>query len=159
MTKKKKAKKTAKAAPKPRARKKVERPQDRFDPAAYAKTEAAVLGMGRSGVAVANLLASKGFKVLVSDHRPHKEVRPAAEKLKDKVKWEAGGHSDRLLRCAFAVKSPGMQPGAPVLEKLRAAGIPIFSELEVALAFCRPGEIVAITGTNGKTTTTLLTAE
>ncbi len=118
-----------------------------------------MLGLGRSGVAVANLLASKGFKVLASDQRPHKEIRPIAAKLKPKVKWEAGGHSDRVLRCAFAVKSPGMPPGAPVLERLRAAGIPIFSELEVSLAFCKPGEIVAITGTNGKTTTTLLTAE
>ena len=50
-----------------------------------------------------------------------------------------------------------MNPGAPILESLRAAGIPVFSELEVALAFAKPAELVAVTGTNGKTTTTMLT--
>ena len=132
-------------------------PQDRFDPAAFARKEAAVLGLGRSGVAVANLLAARGFRVLASDTRPRKEMRPIARKLKARVRWEAGGHSGRVLRCGFAVKSPGMAPGAPVLEKLRAAGVPIFSELEVALALAKPAELVAITGTNGKTTTTMLT--
>ncbi|MBI4424223.1 MAG: UDP-N-acetylmuramoyl-L-alanine--D-glutamate ligase [Elusimicrobia bacterium] len=144
-----------KKAPK-RAAKKAARPLDRFDPAAYARSEGAVLGLGRSGVAVARLLASKGFRVLASDTRPHKDVRPVAAKLGPRVKWEAAGHSDRLLRCAFAVKSPGLAPSAPILGKLREAGVPVFSELEVSLAFCRPAELVAVTGTNGKTTTTML---
>src|SRR6185369_1650182 len=82
----------------------------------------------------------------------------SAAKLLPKVQWEAGGHSDRVAKCAFAVKSPGIPSRAPVLAKLRGANVPVFSELELSLAFCKSEHVVAITGTNGKTTTTLLTA-
>ncbi|HVE14107.1 MAG TPA: UDP-N-acetylmuramoyl-L-alanine--D-glutamate ligase [Elusimicrobiota bacterium] len=146
-----KAKKAGKRVQKPL-------PQDRFDPKAFARKRACVLGMGRSGLAAARLLARKGFSVFVSEARPRKDLKDAARKLPPRARWEGGGHSDRVLECGFAVKSPGMLPSAPVLAKLRAAGIPVFSELEVALAFCPPAEIVAITGTNGKTTTTALAA-
>ncbi|MBI3298532.1 MAG: UDP-N-acetylmuramoyl-L-alanine--D-glutamate ligase [Elusimicrobia bacterium] len=131
---------------------------DRFLPAVWKRGPAAVLGMGRSGLAAAKLLAKKGFKVLLSDERPRKALRAAAAKLPAGVSWEGGGHSDRLLKCRFAVKSPGLPSHAPVLERLKAAGIPVFSELEVALAFLPAVETVAVTGTNGKTTTATLTA-
>ncbi|MBI5596168.1 MAG: UDP-N-acetylmuramoyl-L-alanine--D-glutamate ligase [Elusimicrobia bacterium] len=133
-------------------------PSDRFVPAAWKRGPAAVLGMGRSGLAAARLLAKKGFKVLLSDERPRKDLRAAAARLPPGVSWEGGGHSERLLRCRFAVKSPGIPSKAPVLERLKAAGIPVFSELEVALAFMPPVDVVAVTGTNGKTTTATLTA-
>ena len=138
--------------------KKAPPPTDRFAPGAWKRGPAAVLGMGRSGLAAAKLLARKGFKVLLSDERPRKDLRAAAAKLPAGVSWEGGGHSDRLLKCRFAVKSPGLPSRAPVLERLRAAGIPVFSELEVALAFCPAVEVVAVTGTNGKTTTATLSA-
>jgi len=136
----------------------VDRPVDRFVPEAYKRASAVVLGLGRSGLAVSNLLAKNGFKVLASDEKPRKEVRAVAAKLHADVKWEGGGHSERVLRAGFAVKSPGMRPTTPILRKLDAEGIPVFSELEVALAFCRSRRVIAITGTNGKSTTTLLTA-
>lgn len=129
-----------------------------FDPAAFARKTACVLGLGRSGLAAARLLARKGFKVFASDERPRAALKDAAARLPRGASWEGGGHSDRVLRCAFAVKSPGIHPRAPVLERLKRAGVPVFSELEVALAFCSPRELVAVTGTNGKTTTAHLAA-
>jgi UDP-N-acetylmuramoylalanine--D-glutamate ligase len=129
-----------------------------FSPKAYKGRKAAVLGLGRSGLAAARLLARKGFRVFVSDSRPRRELRDAAKKLPPKAKWEAGGHSDKLLACDFVVKSPGIPHHAPILAKLRAAGLPVFSEVEVALAFAPAARVVAVTGTNGKTTTATMTA-
>ncbi|MFH2202189.1 MAG: UDP-N-acetylmuramoyl-L-alanine--D-glutamate ligase [Elusimicrobiota bacterium] len=157
-------KKPAKAAGKklkaaaPRKRRGPVLPTTYFSPKAFANKRACVLGMGRSGLAAARLLHKKGCKVLVSDTRPHKELRPAAAKLPAGVQWEGKGHSDRILKCHFAVKSPGIPSHAPVLAKLKEAGIPVFSELEVALSFCPLKNIVAVTGTNGKTTVVHLLA-
>lgn len=131
---------------------------ERFDPAAFKGKTACVLGLGRSGLAAARLLSRKGFRVLASDSRPRRELRAAAARLPRGARWEGGGHSDKVLRCAFAVKSPGIPRHAPVLEKLAGAGIPVFSELEVAVSLHPGREIVAVTGTNGKTTTVHLTA-
>ena len=75
------------------------------------------------------------------------------------MKWEGGGHSDRLLACSFIVKSPGLKPDLPILAKLAEKKIPVYSELEIALAFSKAKGVVAITGTNGKSTTTALTLE
>lgn len=133
-------------------------PAARFDPKAFRRKRACVLGLGRSGIAAARLLARKGFAIFVSDQRPRAELKKAAAGLPRGALWEGGGHGERVLRCGFAVKSPGMPSGAPVLARLREAGVPVFSELEVALAFCPPVELVAVTGTNGKTTTTELAA-
>lgn len=115
------------------------------------KGRAGVLGAGKSGVAAAKLLRRKGFEVLLSDKRPRSEL----PKLPGVV-LEGGGHSDKLLKCAFVVKSPGLPPDLPILEKLRAAGVPVFSELELALHFSKSKRVIAVTGTNGKSTTTAL---
>ena len=131
----------------------------RFDPKEHRKKRACVLGLGKSGLACAKLLLRKGFRVFGSDARPKAELKTQLGRLPASLRWEAGGHSDRVLSCDFAVKSPGMPPSAPIIEKLAAAGVPVYSELEVALAWCRAREVVAITGTNGKTTTTALTGE
>lgn len=130
---------------------------DRFDPKAYARERACVLGLGRSGLHAAALLAKKGFRVLVSDEKPRKDLA-LASRLPRGVVIEAGGHGEKALTCGFAVKSPGIASGASILRRLKEAGIPVFSEMEVALSFCKAREIVAVTGTNGKTTTTALTA-
>lgn len=130
-----------------------------FDPRSFRKKLAGVLGMGKSGQSVARLLAKKGFKVLGSDARARAELKKVLKGLPAKVKWEGGGHSDRLLACSFVVKSPGLKPDLPILKKLADKNIPVYSELEIALAFSKAKGIVAITGTNGKSTTTALTWE
>jgi UDP-N-acetylmuramoylalanine--D-glutamate ligase len=130
-----------------------------FVPKAYRGKKAAVLGLGKSGLAAARLLKAKGFQVFVSDKRPRQEVKAALGRLAASISYEGGGHSVRLRKAGFVVKSPGLPSRAPVLAELRAAAVPVFSELETALAFCATPDIVAITGTNGKTTTTALTAE
>jgi len=131
----------------------------KFDPKLFRAKRAAVLGLGKSGLAAARLLGRKGFKVLGSDARPRRELKAALGRLAASFSWAGGGRGDRLLRAAFAVKSPGLPSRAPILAKLRAAGIPVFSELETALAFCASPQVVAVTGTNGKTTTASLAAE
>ncbi|HOI43876.1 MAG TPA: Mur ligase family protein, partial [Elusimicrobiales bacterium] len=115
-----------------------------------------MIGAGRSGLAAARLLAARGFRVLLSDSAPMKDLRPKLKGLPVAVEAEAGGHSDKILSCGFAVKSPGLPSHAPVFKKLKAAGIQVFSEIEVALAFSKAGKVLAVTGTNGKTTTTEL---
>jgi UDP-N-acetylmuramoylalanine--D-glutamate ligase len=129
----------------------------RFDPKNYKKKKACVIGLGKSGLAAAKLLAAKGFAVFGTDTRPRAELKKALGRLPSQITWEAGGHSEKILKFPFAVKSPGLSPSLPVFQKLKAAGIPVFSELDVALAFSKAKEVVAITGTNGKTTTTALT--
>jgi UDP-N-acetylmuramoylalanine--D-glutamate ligase len=130
-----------------------------FMPKAYRGQKAAVLGLGKSGLAAARLLKAKGFQVFVSDKRPRPEVKAALGRLAASVAWEGGGHSKRVRKAGFAVKSPGLPSGAPVLAELRAARVPVFSELELALAFCATPDVIAVTGTNGKTTATALAAE
>lgn len=115
------------------------------------KGRAGVLGAGKSGVAAAKLLRKKGFQVLLSDKRP----RARLPKLPGVV-LEGGGHSDKLLKCAFVVKSPGLPPTLPILVKLREKGVPVYSELEIAVRFSKSKRVAAVTGTNGKSTTTAL---
>lgn len=131
-----------------------------FDPKAFKKGKlVGVLGLGRSGQSVARLLLKKGFKVLGSDSRPKAELTPVLKKLPKAIKWEWSGHSDRLLACKFVVKSPGLKPDLPIFKKFADKGIPVYSELEIALAYSKAKAVVAITGTNGKSTTTQLTWE
>ncbi|KAF0125696.1 MAG: UDP-N-acetylmuramoylalanine--D-glutamate ligase [Elusimicrobia bacterium] len=127
-----------------------------FEPAKFKGEKALVIGAGRSGLAAARLLAKKGFRVLLSDSAPMKDFKPRLKGLPRAVEVEAGGHSGAILSCGFAVKSPGLPARAPVFKRLKAAGIPVFSEIEIALAFSKAGRILAVTGTNGKTTTTEL---
>jgi UDP-N-acetylmuramoylalanine--D-glutamate ligase len=130
-----------------------------FDPKKFRKRYAGVLGLGKSGQSVAKLLVKKGFRVLGSDARPRAEVNKAFKGRPAKVSVEGGGHSDRLLDCSFVVKSPGLKPDLPIFKKLADKKIPVYSELEIALAFSKAKGVVAITGTNGKSTTTQLTYE
>ena len=129
-----------------------------FGPKAFKKGKlAGVLGLGRSGQSVARLLLKKGYKVLGSDSRPKAELTPVLKGLPKAIKWEWSGHSERLLKCAFVVKSPGLKPDLPILRTLAEKSIPVYSELEIALAYSKAKAVVAITGTNGKSTTTQLT--
>jgi UDP-N-acetylmuramoylalanine--D-glutamate ligase len=130
-----------------------------FEPKEFKGRRACVIGLGRSGVSCSRLLLRKGFKVFGSDSKPRREIEKTLGRMPAGFAWEWGGHSKRVLNCGFAVKSPGISPSLKVFEKFKEAGIAVFSELEVAMAFCRSHEIVVISGTNGKTTTTALAGE
>jgi UDP-N-acetylmuramoylalanine--D-glutamate ligase len=115
-----------------------------------------VIGAARSGVAVARLLHGAGVSVFVSDHAPREKKPDAARALEQLgVRYEFGGHSAQLLDAEIIVISPGVPDTVPVVQQALQRGITVVSELEVSSWFC-PGPIVAITGTNGKTTTTTL---
>jgi len=121
---------------------------------------ALVVGLGRSGVASALFLKSRGARVTVSDSKPEAELRNEILLLLDHgITVETGGHGDRTFRGQdLIVVSPGVPFDAPQLEQARALGEPVIGEVELAAQFL-PGPIVAITGANGKTTTTTLAGE
>jgi len=110
--------------------------------------------MARSGTAVAKLLAEKGYRVLASDAAANEETKKAEEALKRfGVEVCIGNHPlDRFRESVFAVISPGIPEGAPPVKALERDGIPIYSEIEVG-GWYATAPIVAITGTNGKSTT------
>ena len=123
-----------------------------FRLADFPTKKAAVLGGGKSGQAVAQLLAGHGCEVLISDEGSVQLQTPSAH-----ITVETGGHTDNVFLADFIVKSPGIFPGSAVLLKAHELNIPVFSELEVALSFLPAGvNILAVSGTNGKTTTTAL---
>jgi UDP-N-acetylmuramoylalanine--D-glutamate ligase len=117
-----------------------------------------VLGLARSGRAAAELLRRAGADVYASDAGRGDAVAHAAAALeKLGVAVQEGGHDlARIARSALVVASPGIPPDAPPLKAARDAGVTIVGELEVALHFLPHQRYVAITGTNGKTTTTAI---
>jgi UDP-N-acetylmuramoylalanine--D-glutamate ligase len=118
-----------------------------------------VLGAGRSGLAVARLLKTRRAKVFLSESGPEKKFDSAAQELRDiGVEFEFGENTHLVLEADTIVISPGVPLDTPIVELARQKGIPIVSEIEVAYAVCE-APIVAITGTNGKTTTTTLIGE
>ena len=122
--------------------------------------ETAIIGLARSGRSVARLLASKGAKVYASDAGSSDALTKVATELtQQNVTVDVGRHDfDRISKAVAVIASPGVPPDAPPLAAARAAGVPIVSEIEAALWFLDGQQYVAITGTNGKTTTTSLTA-
>ena len=117
----------------------------------------AVLGLARSGSAAARLLAREGASVHASDVSSAPAVEAAAARLREEgIDAMAGGHDPaRLSASDWVVVSPGIPPEAPALAGAIRRGVPVFAELEVASWFA-DAPIAAITGTNGKTTTTSL---
>ncbi|MCE0522734.1 MAG: UDP-N-acetylmuramoyl-L-alanine--D-glutamate ligase [Methylacidiphilales bacterium] len=116
-----------------------------------------VLGLGISGMEAAKLLLDQGARVTVRDNAANDaRVNRRAEALRRLgISVELGEAIASMPRFDFCVLSPGINPNAPMVRGLRQMGLPIFGELEVAYRFCEC-PIVAITGTNGKTTTTEL---
>src|SRR5690606_35541063 len=115
-----------------------------------------ILGAGESGIGAALLAKSQGYAVFVSDAGEIAASRKAL--LTDNnVAFEEGQHSyERLLDCDEMVNSPGISFQDEQVEQIMQAGIPIVDELQLASRYSQ-GQIIAITGTNGKTTTALLT--
>ena len=120
--------------------------------------EIAVLGLAKSGTAVARLLLADGRKVYASDTSLTDATTKNAEALEAfGAEAVAGSHDlSRIARASLVVASPGIPPNAPPLAAARAAGVRIVSEIEIALRYLRTSRVIAVTGTNGKTTTTAL---
>jgi UDP-N-acetylmuramoylalanine--D-glutamate ligase len=119
-----------------------------------------VVGLGKSGVASALFLKDRGARVTVSDTKSPDQLRDEIPILLDHgITVETGGHGERTFRGQdLIVVSPGVPVDAPPLMQARAAGEPVIGEIELA-AQNLLGPIVAITGSNGKTTTTTLAGE
>lgn len=115
-----------------------------------------ILGGGESGVGAAVLAKQKGFEVFLSDCSL---LAPKFEKLllEHQVDFEQGAHTEELVLCAHEViKSPGIPDAAPLIQQLKARHIPVISEIEFAARYTSATKI-CITGSNGKTTTSMLT--
>jgi UDP-N-acetylmuramoylalanine--D-glutamate ligase len=120
--------------------------------------EVAVLGLGASGRAAALLLREIGFAVYASDQSTSEATRGSASVLAAAgVTVDVGAHDlERIARAAFVVVSPGIPPEVAPLAAARRANVPVVSEVEVGLRVMPALRTIAVTGTNGKTTTTAL---
>ena len=121
--------------------------------------KAVVVGLGKSGVAAARLLAARGARVAVTDDKRVDELAAVLESIREPVSdIFAGGVSEAAFRDReLVVTSPGVPPSLPLLQEARARGVEVIGEVELASRFIEE-PIAGITGTNGKSTTTALTA-
>src|SRR5579864_9404746 len=119
-----------------------------------------VVGLGKSGVASALFLKARGARVTVSDTRTEQQLHQEIPMLLDRgIAIETGGHGERTFRDQdLIVVSPGVPTDVSPLVKARSLGLPVIGEVELASRFLK-GKIFAITGSNGKTTTTALCGE
>lgn len=124
-------------------------------PESWSGVNVGVLGLGRSGRAAARLLARSGASVYASDIADEESLRADADDLRALgVDVELGRHdAARLERCDLLVVSPGIPPTAMVFQEAGVRSRPVISELELAFDFL-DAPVIAVTGTNGKTTTT-----
>ncbi|TWR27919.1 UDP-N-acetylmuramoyl-L-alanine--D-glutamate ligase [Mucilaginibacter achroorhodeus] len=130
--------------------------QTATSPSERAGQRLCILGAGESGVGAAYLAQQQGYDVFVSD------FGAIADKYKEQLQqwnicFEESGHTEaEILSAVEVVKSPGIPEKAPIIKKLREAGIPVISEIEFAGRYT-DAKMICITGSNGKTTTTSLT--
>ena len=119
-----------------------------------------IIGAGKSGVAAARLAIETGNSALLTEARPQENYAELATELEQLgVLTEFGGHSPQSLAGAGCIiASPGVPPASEILNLALSRGIPVISELEFGWRHLPDNPVVAITGTNGKTTTTALTA-
>ena len=121
------------------------------------KERLVILGAGESGVGTAVLAKQKGYDVFVSDGGKIKEGYRSELQL-NQIEFEETQHStDKILNAAIVMKSPGIPEKNELVKSIRAKGIPVISEIEFAYRYKGNSKIIAITGSNGKTTTTALT--
>ncbi|MBM4151886.1 MAG: UDP-N-acetylmuramoyl-L-alanine--D-glutamate ligase, partial [Ignavibacteria bacterium] len=118
-----------------------------------------IIGAGKSGLAAAILAQRDGDKPFLTESAAADTYSSAQQQLSDAgIKHEFGNHSAKALsNCDLIITSPGVPPYSPIIVEAESRGIPIISELEYAASHVR-NPIISITGTNGKTTTTALTA-
>ncbi|HRO84810.1 MAG TPA: UDP-N-acetylmuramoyl-L-alanine--D-glutamate ligase [Niabella sp.] len=120
------------------------------------KKKMIILGGGESGVGAALLAKQKGYDVFLSDAGSLKEIY-RNELNNEGIEWEEGGHDEeRILSADEIMKSPGIPEKNELVKKIRRKGIPVISEIELAYRYAGDSKIIAITGSNGKTTTTSL---
>lgn len=126
----------------------------------WLQREIAVIGLARSGRSVATLLARTGNTVYASDAARSPVLEQTAVTLDGEgISVDLGEHDvDRVLRSSLVVVSPGVPNDAPVIAAAQKQGIDVVSEVEIGLRFLPALKYVAITGTNGKTTTTAIVA-
>jgi UDP-N-acetylmuramoylalanine--D-glutamate ligase len=122
-----------------------------------------ILGIGRSGIAAARLLKRNGVNpgnIFLSDSQERDSLKYFNEdnSFEKEFELETGIHSERILQSDVIIKSPGIPPHSEIIKRAIEKKKKIYSEIEIAYRFCR-GSIIGITGTNGKTTTTVLTGE
>lgn len=118
-----------------------------------------VVGLGKSGLAAARFLKERGARVTVSDARPATVIAELSSLIDQGITVEAGSHGLLTFRRQdLIVVSPGVPMSTPELKQVRALGTPIIAELELGFRFLQ-GEVIAVTGSNGKTTTTTLLGE
>jgi UDP-N-acetylmuramoylalanine--D-glutamate ligase len=119
-------------------------------------TKIVILGAGESGVGAALLAKQKGYNVFVSDASAIKPIFQA-ELEANHIPFESGKHDiERILDADEVMKSPGIPEKSDLVKQIRAKGIPVMSEIEFGFRYKGASKIVAITGSNGKTTTTSL---
>lgn len=115
-----------------------------------------ILGIGKSGIAAAKLAAKVGYDVFISDI----DKRKANVFISGNIKTEVGIHSKKILESDFIIKSPGIEKNIPILQEAIKRNIPVISEIEFSILIMnkqfKHNKIIAITGTNGKSTTTEL---
>jgi len=119
-----------------------------------------VVGLARTGIATAKFLKAKGSLVTVTEVKPKEEMKEAVQALKGMdISTEWGGHqTETFLKQDIIVVSPGVDLNIEPIQKAIKQGVRVVSEIELAYHFIR-APIIAVTGTNGKTTTTLLVGE
>jgi len=129
-------------------------------PDSWRRGELAVLGLARTGAAVTRWLAGQGVRVYASDAADSPGLRATAARLRlPGVSVELGRHDlDRIRHAAAVIVSPGVPPSAPPLAAARDAGRELLAEIDLAARALTRTKLIAITGTNGKTTTTALIA-
>ncbi len=118
-----------------------------------------VMGLARTGLAAASLLSRLGARVTVTELRGREELKETLARLPPGVEVEVGGHTeDAFSGCQLLVVSPGVPASNPFIALARGEGAEVVSEVELAFRLAR-APLVAVTGTNGKTTTTTLIGE
>ncbi len=115
-----------------------------------------IIGAGKTGISCANYFLSEGSKVFLSDKSNSKDIERI---IPEGVAAELGGHTDKLLDADLIIPCPDVNPGIPVLVKARELKIPVLTDIAIFASVADYKMIIAITGTNGKTTVTSMVAE
>ena len=119
-----------------------------------------IVGMGTSGLAAARLAARDGAEVWVTDQRQERDLAHAFDQLPSGVRKFFGGHPEACIEGAdLVIASPGVAPEADILQWARRRGIGVLTEVEFAWQHVPTAPMVAVTGSNGKSTVTMLTVE